>query len=156
MVSSQSCSKRTNYENKILFNSPRMYCLRKLNFFHITPEILNVFYSSTIVSVWTYCLVCWGGNVSKSEKRRIDGIVRKAERVIGECQPSVDSVYLALLRRKMEMVWSDSSHPLHGQLRSHLIPRGSDRLGLPYAGTNRHPASFLPQAIKVYNGSVGR
>lgn len=134
----------------------RMYCLRKLNSFHITPEILNVFYSSTIVSVWRYCLVCWGGNVSKSEKRRIDGIVRKAERVIGECQPSVDSVYLDLLRGKLEMVWSDSSHPLHGQLRSHLIPRGSGRLGLPYAGTNRHPASFLPQAIKLYNGNVGR
>ena len=54
----------------------RMYCLRKLNSFHITPEILNVFYSSTIVSVWRYCLVCWGGNVSKREKRRIDSIVR--------------------------------------------------------------------------------
>ena len=128
----------------------RMYCLRKLNSFHITPEILNVFYSSTIVSVWRYSLVCWGGNVSKSEKRRIDGIIRKAERVIGECQPSVNSVYLDLLRGKLAMVWSDS-HSLHGQLRSHLISRGSGRLGLPYAGTNRHPASFLPQAIKLYN-----
>ena len=38
----------------------RMYCLRKLNSFHITPEILNVFYSSTIVSVWRYCLECAG------------------------------------------------------------------------------------------------
>ena len=28
----------------------RMYCLRKLNSFHITPYILNVFYTSTIVS----------------------------------------------------------------------------------------------------------
>ena len=132
----------------------RMFCLRKLNSFHITPEIFNVFYSSTIVSIWRYCLVCWRGNVSKSEKRCIDGIVRKAERVIGECQPSVDSVYLDLLRGKLEMVWSDSSHPLHGQLRSHLIPRGSGRLGQPYAGTNRHPAFFLPQAIKLYNAML--
>ena len=94
--------------------------------------------------------------MSKSEKRRIDGIVRKAERVIGECQPSVDSVYLDLLRGKLEMVWSDRSHPLHGHLRSNLIPRSSGRLGLPYAGINRHPASFLPQAINLYNGNVGR
>ena len=50
--------------------------------------------------------------MSKSEKRRIDSIVRKAERVIGECQPSVDSVYLDLVRgKKLEMVWSDNSHP---------------------------------------------
>ena len=57
----------------------RMYCLRKLNSFHSTPEILNVFYSSTIVSVWRYCLGCWGGNVSKREKRRIDSIQESTE-----------------------------------------------------------------------------
>ena len=79
----------------------RMYCLRKSNSFHIKPEIFNVFYTSTIVKVWRYCLVCWGGSVGKSEKRRIDSIVRKAERVIGECQLSVDSVYLDLLRGKL-------------------------------------------------------
>ena len=92
----------------------------------------------------------------QSEKHRIDSIVRKAERVIGQCQPSVDSVYLDLVRGKLEMVWSDNSHPLYGQLRSQLIPRGSGRQGLPYAGTNRHPASFIPKAIKMYNGNVGR
>ena len=54
------------------------------------------------------------------------------------------------------MVWSDNSHSLYGQLRSQLIPRGSGRLGLPYAGTNRHPASFIPKAIKLFNGNVGR
>ena len=87
----------------------RMYCLRKLNSVLITPEILNVFYTSTIVSVWRYCRVCSGGVVSKSKTRRIDSIVRKAERVIGECQPSVDSVYLDLLKVKLEMGWSDNS-----------------------------------------------
>ena len=94
--------------------------------------------------------------MSKREKRRIYSMVRKAERVIGECQPSVESVYLDLVRGKLEMVWSDNSHPLYGQLRSQLIPRGSDRLGLPYAGTNRHPASFIPKTIKMYNDNVGR
>ena len=100
--------------------------------------------------------MCWGGNVSKREKRRIDSIVRKAERVIGASQPSVDSVYLDLVGGKLEMVWSDTSHPLYGQLRSQLIPRGSGRLGLPFAGTNRHRASFIPKAIKMYNDNVGR
>ena len=69
--------------------------------------------------------------MSKREKRRIDSIVRKAERVIGASQPSVGSVYLDLVGGKLEMVWSDNSHPLHGQLQSQLIPRGSGRLGLP-------------------------
>ena len=94
--------------------------------------------------------------MSKSEKRRIDSIVRKVERVIGECQPSVDSVYHHLLRGKLEMVWNDNSHPLHGHLWSQLIPRGSGRLGLPYAGTNRHPASVIPKSLKLYNDIVGQ
>ena len=94
--------------------------------------------------------------MSKNKKRPINSIVRKAEIVIGQCQPSVDSVYLSLLRGKLEMVWRDNSHPLHGQLQSQLIPRGSGRLALPYAGTNHHPASFIPKAIKLYNGNVGR
>ena len=76
-----SCGDHMDFIVKNL--NSRMYCLRKLNSFHVTPEILDVFYISTIVSVWRYCLVCcWGGNVSKSEKRRTDSIVRKAERVI--------------------------------------------------------------------------
>ena len=45
--------------------------------------------------------------MSKSEKHRIDSIARKAERVIGECQLSVDSVYLDLLRGKLDIMWSD-------------------------------------------------
>ena len=103
----------------------------------------------------------YGGTVhcdveEKGEKSRIDSIVRKAERVIGGCQPSVDSVYLDLVRGKLETVWSDNSHPLHGQLRSQLIPRDSGRLGLPYAGTNRHPASFITKATKLYNINVDR
>ena len=48
--------------------------------------------------------------MSKSEKRRIDSIVGKAERVIGRCQPSVDLVYPDILKGKLEMVWSDNSH----------------------------------------------
>ena len=42
--------------------------------------------------------------MDKSQKRRIDSIVRKAERVIGECQLPVDSVYLDILRGKLEML----------------------------------------------------
>ncbi len=38
------------------------------------------------------------------EKRRIDNIVMKTERVIGKCQSSMDAVYLDLLRGKLEIV----------------------------------------------------
>ena len=81
----------------------RMHCLRKLNSFPITPKILNVFYTSTIVSVWRYSLVYWGGNVSKSEKRCIESIVRKAVSVNGASQPSVDSS--TSISREESWIW---------------------------------------------------
>ena len=84
----------------------RMYCPRKIKPFPIRPEIIT-----TIVGVWRHCLVCWEGNVSKSENRCIGSIARKADRVTDERKLLV---YLDLLRRKLEMVCSsDKSYPLH-------------------------------------------
>ena len=70
--------------------------------------------------------------VLSSNKLRIDSIVRKAERVIGECQPSVDSVYLDLVRGKLEMVWSDNS--------LWSVTESADPM----------------KAINMYNGNFGR
>ena len=47
--------------------------------------------------------------MDKSQKRRIDSIVRKAERAIRDCQLSVDSVYLDILRGKLEMLRCDKN-----------------------------------------------
>ena len=46
----------------------RMYCLRNLNFFNVDVKILALFYDSVVESVWRYCLLCWGGNVSKGDR----------------------------------------------------------------------------------------
>ena len=53
--------------------------------------------------------------MSKCKNRHIDSIVKKTERVTDGCQLSVDSVYIGLFIGKLEMVWSDNIHPLHGQ-----------------------------------------
>ena len=69
----------------------RMCCLRKMSSFHVRPEILKMFYNSTICGVWRYCLICWGGNVCKKEQDRLDKIIGRAERIIGDELESVDS-----------------------------------------------------------------
>ena len=134
----------------------RLYCLRKMANFNVRSVILDMFYKATICGVWRYCLVCWGGNVAKKEKDRIDGVIKRAERVIGVPQPAIDSVYQELLQAKLEDVWDDGSHPLHHDLHDNRIKRGVGRIRLPQLKTNRHRNSFIPRAIKLFNDALCR
>ncbi|PIK43898.1 hypothetical protein BSL78_19228 [Apostichopus japonicus] len=129
----------------------RLYCLRKLSKFNVRTDIMQMFYNSIICGVWRYCLICWGGNVTKVEKDRIDHIIRKAGGVIGGQQHTVDSVYQSLLQTKLDSVWNDCCHPLHCYLNDNVINRGSGRLRQPYTRTNRYRNSFTPRAIKLFN-----
>ena len=129
----------------------RLFCLRKMARFEVKSEILKIFYLSTICGVWRYCLICWGGNVNKTDRSRLDDIVKRAARVIGEDLETVESVYQNLLRQKLDRVWEDTEHPLHDRLSGQQSLRGSGRLRLPYLNTNRHRDSFIPRAIKLFN-----
>ncbi|XP_072044920.1 uncharacterized protein [Amphiura filiformis] len=62
----------------------RMYCFRKLNFFHVNSRILALFYDSVVASVWRYCLLCWGGNITIGDRQRV-------ERNIFETNPNKDT-----------------------------------------------------------------
>ena len=37
----------------------RLYCLRKLTSFHVSSELLQMFYTSTVSSVITFGSACW-------------------------------------------------------------------------------------------------
>ena len=132
-----------------------MYCLGKLNQFNVNSKILAMFYSSAICCVWKYCLSCWSGDAFQADKDRIDKIIRRAGRVIGECQAGVDACSRRALVSRFEAVWGDESHPLHQEFASAIIPR-SGRMRLPAAHTNRDKSSFVPSAINIHNESVHR
>ena len=134
----------------------RLYCLRKMAIFKVRTDVMNMFYNATIYGVWRYCLITWGRNVTKADKERIDGIIRKAGGIIGEPQTTVDSVYDCLLQSKLDLVWKDPGHPLHCHLHNNITTRGSGRLRLPPLRTNRHRNSFIPRAIKLYNNNICR
>ena len=108
-----------------------MYCLRKLNYFHVDKRILALFYESVVASVWRYCLLCWGGNVSQGGRDKITRIVNQAGRMIGEPRQNLEDVYADLLITKLTNVMDDASHPLHDRLAGQLIYR-SGRMRLPW------------------------
>ena len=121
----------------------------------LTKEFLLCFYESVIASVWRYCLLCWGGNVSQGGREKITRIVNRAGRMIGEPRQNLEEVYADLLFTKLTNVMDDASHPLHDQLAGQLISR-SGCMHLPSAMTGRYLSSFVPQAIRIHNANFQR
>ena len=88
----------------------RMYCFRKLNYFHVVKRILALFYESVVASVWRRCLLCWGGNVSQGVRDKITRIVNQAGRMIGEPRQNLEDVYADLLITKLTNVMTQVIH----------------------------------------------
>ena len=132
----------------------RLYCLRKMCNINVRSEILLTFFNSTLCSVWRYCFVCWGGNVCAIEASRINRIIRKASRMIGEPQPNCEIIYQSLLQAKTDSITDDDTHPLHVLFVESQMESG--RLRLPNLKTNRYLNSFVPRAIKYINSKFVR
>jgi hypothetical protein len=92
-------------DNLIKKLNSKMFCLRKLNSFNVSPAILVTFYNTVIASVWRNCLVCYGGNATVCDKNRIDRVIREAGRIVGELLHDVDSVYKEEVERKLKKSW---------------------------------------------------
>ena len=55
----------------------RMYCMRKLISFGVKSDMLVTFYNTIICSIIVFGSVCWGGNISKLDRGRLEKIVKK-------------------------------------------------------------------------------
>ena len=128
----------------------RLYCLRKMNKFSVSKEILTIFYTSVITSVWKYCLICWGGNSKIGDINRIKASIKCAKRLTGKDLPTFEITYNENVTIKLEKIIKDCSHPLY-PIFTEAISDHSGRMILPYAHTNRHKSSYVPVAMKVYN-----
>ena len=69
----------------------RLYCLRKLKKLNVNICILKLFYQLVIKSIFAYCCVYWGGNITKRDINRITGIIRKSGSIIQNNEHSCDS-----------------------------------------------------------------
>ena len=70
--------------NSVLKNvNSGMYCMRKLRSFGVKADMLVtsffsfLFYNAVICSSIMFGSVCWGGNISKLDRRRLEKIVKK-------------------------------------------------------------------------------
>ena len=59
----------------------RLYFMRKLNEFHIDHTIISLFYSSTMESIFSFCLIAWGGNITCNDENKINSIIKKVQKI---------------------------------------------------------------------------
>ncbi len=128
----------------------RLYHLRQLRKFRVSPAILKTFYSGTIESVLTQCISVWYGNSSSQDCKALQRVVRLAERISGAALPSLQDIYLKRCKSRAVKIIKDSNHPSNCLFT--LLPSGK-RFRCLMAKTERLRRSFFPQAIRLQNSN---
>ncbi len=126
----------------------RLFCLRKLSYFHVDRAIMKLFYCAFIESVLSFCMVTWFGNLSLKNRTALGQIVKWAGKLIGETQLSPEALYARQLQRLTGSILADRSHPLYGEFQ--ILPSGR-RYAVPRIKTKRYRSSFVPAAILWFN-----
>ncbi len=128
----------------------RLYHLRQLRKFRVSPEILKTFYTGAIEGVLTQCISVWYGNASNQDCKALQRVVRLAERISGSALPSLQDIYLKRCKSRAAKINKDSNHP--GNRLFMLLPSGK-RFRSMMAKTERLRRSFFPQAIRLLNSN---
>ncbi len=140
----------THIQIQVMKARQRLYHLRQLRKFRVSPTILKTFYSGTIESVLTQCISVWYGNSSSQDCKALQRVVRLAERISGSALPSLQDIYLKRYRSRAVKIIKDSNRP--GNCLFTLLPSGK-RFRSLMAKTERLRRSFFPQAIRLLNSN---
>ncbi len=128
----------------------RVYHLRQLRKFRVSPAILKTFYSGAIESVLTQCISVWYGSALNQDCKALQRVVRLAERISGSALPSLQNIYLKRCKSRAAKIFKDSNHP--GNCFFFLLPSGK-RFRSMMAKTESFRRSFFPQAIRLLNSN---
>ncbi len=116
--------------------------------FNLPQELLKQFYSVIIESILWTSITVWFSSATKSDLRRLQRVVRTAERIIGTTLPTLQELYSSRVSKRAGKITLDPSHPAHSLFE--LLPSGQRYRALS-TRTTRHRNSFFPQAIHLMN-----
>ena len=126
----------------------RLYFLRRLRKFGMSPRILSNFYSCIIESILTSCITVWYGSTTVKDRKRLQRVVKTATKITKMAQPSLQSIYNLRVHRRAASIIKDPTHPQHGLFT--LLPSGR-RYRSVKCRTTRLKNSFFPTAIRLLN-----
>ncbi len=84
----------THIQTQVKKARQRLYHLRQLRKFRVSPAILKTFYSGAIESVLAQCISVWYSNATNQDCKALQRVVRLAERISGSTLPSLQDIYL--------------------------------------------------------------
>ena len=133
----------------------KLFFLRKLRAFNVSPSILRRFYQAAVESVVTYNCLCFYGNLRGTDKNRLKKLTRTASSIVGGPVKDLGAIHEKRTLKRARRILRDTKHPLHGVLAGQRSERESSRrLRSLVARTDRYRQSFMPSAIRVFNENV--
>ena len=130
-------------------SNQRLYFLRKLKNVHVDTCILTMFYRSIIESVLTFCVTYWYGLATVQDKNKLNKIVKCARKLGCLNVNDIDTMYRCLIVEKMSKIMKSEVHPLNKYFK--MLP-SQKRISSVYARTSRFSNTFVPSAIRQFNG----
>ena len=128
----------------------RLFNLRRLKKFGLSPKALTNFYRCTIESILAGCITAWYGNCSALNRKALQRVVRTAQRITGGKLPALQDTYTTRCYRKAIKIIKDINHPNHC-LFTPLSSRRRGQYRCIKAGTERLKNSFYLKAIRLLN-----
>ncbi len=135
----------THIQTQVKKARQRLYHLRQLRKFRVSPAILKSFlfrgHRKCTDSVWY-------SNATNQDCKALQRVMRLAERISGSTLPSLQDIYFKRCKSRAAKIIKDSNHPGNHLFR--LLPSGK-RFRSMMAKTERLRRSFFPQAIRLLN-----
>ncbi len=78
----------------------RLFFLRRLRKFGMSPSILRSFYTCAVESILTGCITAWFGNSTAGNRKALQRVVRTARHIVGGELPSLQDIYTRRCIRK--------------------------------------------------------
>uniref|UniRef100_A0A8L0DMF9 Reverse transcriptase domain-containing protein n=1 Tax=Oncorhynchus mykiss TaxID=8022 RepID=A0A8L0DMF9_ONCMY len=128
----------------------RLFNLRRLKKFGLSPKALTNFYRCTIESILAGCITACYGNCSALNRKALQRVVRSAQRITGGKLPALQDTYTTRCHRKAIKIIKDINHPSHC-LFTPLSSRRRGQYRCIKAGTERLKNSFYLKAIRLLN-----
>ncbi|XP_055501117.1 uncharacterized protein LOC129702998 [Leucoraja erinacea] len=100
----------------------RLFFLRTLKKTGLPQQLLTTFYRCTTESILTYGISVWYLSCTEAERRALQRVVHRAQRIIGTQLPALEGIYHTRSLRKAVRIHKDSSHPCNGLFE--LLPSG--------------------------------
>ncbi|KAM9571072.1 uncharacterized protein ACWYII_046330 isoform 1-T1 [Salvelinus alpinus] len=91
----------------------RLFKLRRLKKFGLSPKTLTNFYRCAIESILSGCITAWYSNCTAFNRKALQWVVRSAQRITSGKLPALHDTYSTRCHRKAKKIIKDINHPSH-------------------------------------------